>query len=334
MRIAGRYFDGKTSTMQPVEVELLDNACLKLILPDREIAHPIRALQISERIGNMQRRIRFEDGAICELNDNDTLDQWLTSVNAQGLAHSVFKLEQRWCYALIALIVVAGVSWGGIRYGLPTVAEKIAYALPTAIDDQLGAESLALLDKGIFKQSELPTEKQDEIRVQFDRIIADTPDAKRYRLEFRIGGKHVGPNAFALPSGVIVITDELIKLAQDPNEVTAVLAHEVGHIVHRHSTRMLLQSSASTLILFALLGDVSAVSAQAASIPALLTQAKYSRQFEVEADNYAYAWFKSQGIASHHFGDLLTRIEEQHGANLAALSYFSSHPRTTERSHH
>ena len=70
------------------------------------------------------------------------------------------------------------------------------------------------------------------------------------RLELRAGGA-IGPNAFALPSGIIMVTDELVRIAEHPEEFESVLAHEAGHMVHRHSLRMLLQGSASTLLMFA-----------------------------------------------------------------------------------
>lgn len=60
------------------------------------------------------------------------------------------------------------------------------------------------------------------------------------------------------------------------------------------------------------------------------------RDFEREADGYAHAWLKRQGIPSHRFSDLLRRIELQESGNESpgddgVWSYFSSHPSTQER---
>ena len=82
-------------------------------------------------------------------------------------------------------------------------------------------------------------------------------------------GGALGPNAFALPAGTIVITDELVQLARHDDELRAVFAHEIGHITGRHAMRMLLQNSATALLAVGLLGDVSAVSSMTAAVPAV-----------------------------------------------------------------
>lgn len=341
MSIPGRYFDGKTSAVQTVEVNLLRGGRLHIRLLDKDIDASLAELRLSDRIGRMQRHIRFADGGVCEIQDNDSVDQWLANAALQGgggdtagpVARAVFKLEQRWVYAILALLSVGLLSWGFIRYGIPILAQMATDRLPLSVDTRLGAETLALVDKSLFRPSQLSPLRQRAIRDRFVSIIEGLPMADRYELEFRSGGTRVGANAFALPSGVVVITDELIRLAKDDNEITAVLAHEVGHVVHRHATRMLLETSASALVLFAVLGDITSVSSLAAGAPALLTQARYSRQLETEADAYSYEWLRRHGIATHYFTDLLVRLEAAHAGSGTALSYFSSHPQTAQRIH-
>ena len=142
----------------------------------------------------------------------------------------------------------------------------------------------------------------------------------------------MGANAFALPSGIVVMTDELVDLAQADEELQVVLAHEIGHVVHRHSLRMLLQNSATSLLIIGLTGDVSSASVLVAGVPTALVQAKHSRQFENEADDYAYAWMDRNGVPHRYFTDMLERLEKKYGgAGSGALSWLSSHPSTAER---
>lgn len=101
--------------------------------------------------------------------------------------------------------------------------------------------------------------------------------------------EEVGPNAFALPSGTIVMLDQLVELADDDKEVLGVLAHELGHVERRHSARMMLQTSISGLALTWWLGDVSTLLAAA---PGVMLGAKYSRDMETEADEYAKVLFE------------------------------------------
>ena len=67
------------------------------------------------------------------------------------------------------------------------------------------------------------------------------------RLEVR-SAPQIGANAFALPSGIIVVTDELVALSEDDDELAAVIAHELGHVHHRHIMRTVIQNSAAALL--------------------------------------------------------------------------------------
>jgi predicted Zn-dependent protease len=114
-----------------------------------------------------------------------------------------------------------------------------------------------------------------------------------YRLVFR--ASRIGPNAFALPGGTIVLTDELVRRVDaDAAIVTGVLAHELGHLRERHGLRLLAQVGALGLLWSALLGDFSGLLATA---PALLGQASYSRDAEREADGEAVRVLRAAGIA-------------------------------------
>lgn len=329
MKLSGRYFDGKSSAARDVELELSDEG-LRASGENLSLSFLQAELRISRRVGNTTRRIHFPNGGVCEVADNDAIDLWLKN-DAVGVERWVHGLEHRWRYALAALLIVGVGVWAVIRYGIPVAAERVARAIPTEVDDRIGRETLALLDKTVFTASNLPVEKRQEIRAEFMRIVSELPDARRYELEFRLG-QELGANALALPSGIVVITDELILLAANTDEIVAVLAHEVGHVANRHALRMLLQSSAGALVMFCLLGDLSSISSLASGVPAMLLHARYSRTLESEADAYSYAWLRQHNIAAHHFGDILQRLEKEHGGDdSAALSYFASHPATEER---
>jgi Zn-dependent protease with chaperone function len=90
------------------------------------------------------------------------------------------------------------------------------------------------------------------------------------------------PNAMALPNGAIVLTDGLVKLLEDkPDAVMGVLAHELGHLQHRHSMRLLIEVLALSGLSAIVLGDTSGFITQA---PLLLGVLSYSREHESEAD--------------------------------------------------
>jgi Zn-dependent protease with chaperone function len=127
-----------------------------------------------------------------------------------------------------------------------------------------------------------------------------------------------------------------------PEEIDAILLHEIGHVVHRHSMRQVIQSSAMTIAMVMFTGDASAMDEWTAALPAVLLQSHYSRDFESEADRYAFARMIQLNIDPAHFGRGLQRItddamkdsplsEKDTQRTETFLKYFSSHPPSDER---
>ncbi|HPM41079.1 MAG TPA: ComEC/Rec2 family competence protein [bacterium] len=218
-----------------------------------------------------------------------------------------------------------------IRFGVPAMADFAARTLPTSVDQALGAQSLQILDKAFLNPSELPAARQLELQAKFRAMSTEIDRDHAYRLELR-ASPALGPNALALPSGIVVMTDELVLLAKHDDELVAVLAHEIGHVRGRHALRQLLQTAGVSAITFAILGDVSSISALVSAAPALI-EAKHSRDFEREADDFAKQWLARNNIPAHRFDDILCRMEEELGTGDEAGvgKYLSSHPSTDER---
>jgi Zn-dependent protease with chaperone function len=108
------------------------------------------------------------------------------------------------------------------------------------------------------------------------------------------------------------MTDQLVELLDDDEKVAAVLAHEVGHLRHRHGARHILQDSLVALGTMALLGDGSNVAQLATTLPTVMLHTTYSRDFEREADQYAFDILKRTGRSPKLFGDALARLEAEH----------------------
>lgn len=207
---------------------------------------------------------------------------------------------------------------------------RVAYAVPASMDSALGREALQVLDQVVFSASELDEKRQRQLLSRFDEMTQGLADEHDLRLEFR-KSRYVGPNAFALPSGIIVVTDELVSLADHPNELIAILAHEIGHIRHRHALRRLLQSSGTVLLISSITGDITSITALSAALPTMLLEAKYSRAFESEADEFALQYLDDHDIPAKHFADILGRLEELSGTNSRTRDYLATHPPTSRR---
>jgi predicted Zn-dependent protease len=137
--------------------------------------------------------------------------------------------------------------------------------------------------------------------------------------------------ALALSSGTIIMTGELVRLSHNDDELVTVLAHELGHVVHRHALRRVFQSSAMALIGTLLTGDVSGPASIVVALPTMLVELQYSQSYEREADAYSLAYLKQHHIDPRHFRDIMLRLEKASGGNGKIPSFFSTHPATEER---
>jgi predicted Zn-dependent protease len=176
------------------------------------------------------------------------------------------------------------------------------------------------------------------LQALFRRVAGNGAESAGYRLEIRFS-EALKANAFALPGGTVILTDGLVELARSDNEIAAVLAHEIGHLRHRHVLRHVLQNSVTALIVATLTGDITSITSLAATLPTAVVDATFSRQFEREADDAAVAWLKSAKIDPRCYAEILARLQAQlvtrsgkaFEEKTPAHSYLATHPDTGER---
>jgi Zn-dependent protease with chaperone function len=240
---------------------------------------------------------------------------------------------------LMTCVFLAGI-WGLYRWVLPWGAYKIAKQVPASIALSIDNATLdTLRASSDFQTSLIPVDRQARIR---ERVIAlglstspstGMPLTTSNQLSFyRIN--EMGANAFALPGGNVVITDELMSSMTD-DQVIAVLAHEFGHVELKHGLRGIITQSSITLFFGFLVGDVSSLLAMA---PTLLLAQKYSREFEREADAFAVRTLEAHGQDPRHLIEALYVLEKKHQSDVITesshakwIDVLSSHPDVAER---
>ena len=88
------------------------------------------------------------------------------------------------------------------------------------------------------------------------------------------------------------MTDQLVELSDNDKQLMGIMAHEIGHLDGQHSLRQLVRGSIITFLVAFISGDISGASSTLITAPVVLLELSYSRQFEVEADSYALAYFE------------------------------------------
>lgn len=343
IELKGHWYDGRTSARIPctLRVDDMGGADVLDATGAQRYSGRFDDVRVSSRLGNTPRFLDFPDGQRLETTDNDAVDKILARLQPHRHANWVHRLESHKRFVILTLLLVVAFIVLIARYGAPAIAKVGAAWVPDRAVELIGERALDALDEALFEPSELPDEVRARIEAHFAPAMADHPHLQ-LRVLFRASDT-LGPNAFALPDGAIIMTDAMVHLAQDDDELLAVFAHEIGHVEHRHSMRRLIQDSLLAFMLTVIAGDIAGTSEFFLTIPILLTELAYSREFEREADDYAFDYLKRHGISPTHFANIMRRLETAHACKEKTeqdctaeepsrwRNYLSSHPATDER---
>ncbi|MBL4622495.1 MAG: M48 family metalloprotease [Immundisolibacteraceae bacterium] len=352
--VNGTYFDGHSAASHPVTLSLDEQGLLHLD-PTHHQPIPLDEITIGSRIGSTPRRLEFPDGGLVETGDHRSIEQWQRSTTKNGHYGWIHRLESSIAYGAGALLFIIALILVSLMWGIPWSSNLIAHALPEDITQTIGDSAVESLDQLIFSSSELDPQRYQQLQLKFQQLLTNSNNHKGYRLEFRHGGV-IGANAFAFPNGLVVMTDEMVELADLDEELLSIFLHEIGHLEQRHSLRQIIAHSSLAILTTLLTGDITAASSLVVGAPNLLMKASYSREMETEADTYALIEMERLQLATEHFANIMDRLEfamveaqsevhteptdpdpddensEESWLNkVELLDFFSSHPLTEQR---
>jgi len=141
-----------------------------------------------------------------------------------------------------------------------------------------------------------------------------------------------GVNAFASPGGIVHITRGALGLIKSEAELAGVLAHEIGHVAHKHTVNAIKKNKTVTL------GTSETLSNRAPFVDKLANKAyemvlenKFDRGDELDADQASVAYTQKAGYAAGTLADFLARLDDRNKNQPERNGLFASHPETKER---
>ena len=184
----------------------------------------------------------------------------------------------------------------------------------------------------MLQPSELTLSEQQTILSNWQLTLSQLAlDRSYYTLIFRKSDS-LGANAFALPNGTIVVTDQFIKLIESRQDLLqAILLHEIGHVEHHHSMRLISQSLFSSLVIDYFFADVSGLIDAFAGISTTLVQNQFSSELEWEADNFALKQMKISGLDTENFALVLEKLMKTIPEESNIDSWLQTHPLLRKR---
>ncbi|GGO77964.1 peptidase M48 [Marinobacterium nitratireducens] len=326
----GYLYDGRSSARRAVRLSVDDDGRVRL--PDGSLLS-WRALSVSTPAAGGPRFLELPAGLRFETAQYPDVDRLERRFRPGAPGQRLHRMESRWRWVLLALLLVILAGAGGLRYGLPALAKTVAFRLPASVSEHSSRQTLAALDRWLLAPTQLPPQQQQRLQALFDELAGLQPAEFDYRLHLRDGGD-LGANALALPSGQIILTDQLVRLSPHPDALAGVLAHEIAHVQHRHGLRRALQSSALPLLIVTATGDLNAAGSLLVALPTLLIERHYSRSFEREADRFALRQLQDLNRDPAPLVKLLRRLEANQAEGGQPLpDWLRTHPGNAERRH-
>ncbi|MCB1474552.1 MAG: M48 family metallopeptidase [Rhodobiaceae bacterium] len=326
MKISGRLFAPGEAKAESAELIALQGG--HVTIEDASgVARSLGLSSVSDRLGRVHRKLYLSDGSVFETDDNDGIDRLLG--RETHFFSRLSRIEGSGRAVAILTVVTIAVIVGIYRYGLPAAAAVAAWATPPSVTAVMDTGTLSTLDRTLFSPSDLPEKRREDLARQFAELAAlsNISDATPHLIFRR--SKVIGPNAFALPGGTVVMTDELVKRAHDDDEVLGVLAHELAHVEKRHGLRNLYRVLGVGFMIAAVGGDSGQIVEDVATQGAALGNLSHSRHFEEEADMRGAELMLAAGRDPFAFIDLIGRITKDEGKS--GDSWLSTHPGTQSR---
>ncbi len=321
------YYDGKTAAAHAVQLQYAGDM-LRITTPQGEVVGLWEQGHIrSEFPQNMPLRLRHmaKDGERVLIKDPalaENMRAWL----APALRELRAARRIRWFFAAFAAWICAAGLW----VASPHLLTAVTRCIPVTWEEKLGEktrEAVAdLLAEGPAN-TRWRTQGPGAQALQnlTTRLAGD--DTAGYTLRVAMLDSTT-VNAFTLPGGYIIVTTALVRQCSGPDELAGVLAHEMGHVTERHTTRGLVRDEFLSFAGRILTGGSDVLSAMNSAGGKLLAK-RFSRDDERNADMLGLQRLAKAKINPAAMGLFFSRLPGE--KNPGSFIYLSSHPSNAER---
>ena len=327
INISGTCYLANKTTHLNAFVKLLPQGQIQLSYSDMgndiDITFEISEVQIATKLGNTPREIKFPDGQLFTFTDTEATSRWLNNFGKLSIAN---KLEKNKVLIFVSLLLIPALIYGSFRYLIPKVAVEMASWVPNSVISYSSRHTLETLDRLILSPSNL-TEKDNIALIDSwqKRINLLSGHQQNYKFLLRYS-EQMGANAFALPDGTIVVTDDLVNIMQEhPDALFAIILHEIDHVEHQHSMQYIAETLATSVLINFLFGDVSGIADFFLGTSTTIVNNQFSQKLEWQADEFAITTLKNNNLSPESFAKAMDIFLNQYQES-ELQQVFSTHP--------
>lgn len=317
------YFDGDTPAPYPVEPQVINDTLVLALADGREIRWPVRDVRrLPDSAAKSNAILRWTGDPVARLILKDPkLLRALPRLKRRAPPKGRGRLAA-WAVGAVAAVVLQ------IGVLVPLLADNLAGFIPPKGERALGNATLGHIREALDTSGlgQIPICEAPDGQAALAALTQKLTDGTDYADGLTVLVlDHPMVNAFALPGGFVVLFKGLIQASEGPDGVTAVLAHEIGHVVSRDPTRHALRSAGSIGVLGLLFGDFAG-GAAVLVLSERLISAQYSQAAETGADTFAYGLLEGAGISPGGLGDMFETLRARGGDRGGLQAHFLSHP--------
>ena len=323
-----RYLDGTSSIAQSVKLSMTDQSLIITSEDKSPVIWPYTKVFVKEDWHDVTGAILgFKDNLDAGLAIHDNRHFMTIQKRLSKRSKASFIIPTQYRY-LFLMIFGAIISLFLLFPLLGHLSSFVTFLIPYSIEKKLGDVVLVeMADE--FKPCD---DKQAVASLQkiTDRLY-NSLDNKDIKPEIHLF-KSYSPNAFSLPGGKIAVLSELLVDAKSENEIAAVLAHEMGHMVKRDSLEAFVESQGLSLIA-GMIGSSGAYGG-VAEFASLMQAMNYSRKKEFAADEFGTRLLIKAGYSPKGLSAFLNRMDREDSGISKIIKYvefLSTHPDTKER---
>lgn len=329
--VEARFFDGRSARPLSVQVGIADG-----VLRIAPLAAPLAATPEAPRdwpLAEVVAVIEGDQARLSHPSERDArlvmaLTDWraLGGTEAQTAARRGRHRELKLIGGLVAF---AGAVTLFVFVGVPLLSGPLARATPPSFEEGMGQNFDNQLGT-LFRTCD--GQPGQDALYAFGQRLADRTDTP-FNIQVRAVQAPM-VNAFALPGGPVLVTDDMIREANSPDELSAVIAHEVSHVELRHAMQAVWRSLGAGLLLDAVVGGGSGAGQQAVLLAGQATDLRYGRDAESEADARGQQLLHAEGLSSKGMALFFVRMDGKEGGdpNLSSVEEFvSTHPDSARR---
>lgn len=319
----GIFFDGKSAI--PKEVELIFDTEKNVFVFETENNEQhfwdLDGIEFQTKSKYMYLEYGNDPVQNIKINDNDFVNRvhdfrkkkgnqsWYNKLMDMGIkAHILFTV---FIFAIIGLCYF---------YAIPWVAEKAVVIIPEDYDSHLGT--------AFFEQNMIFNDVDVQKTKALNSFANELNLKNTKKLKFTVVNSEM-VNAFALPDGNIVVFSGILDAMKDYDELVGLIGHEVAHVNHRHSMKMVCRNLSGYIFVSAILGDANGVMATIGDNVNNLQSLSFSRNFEHEADVEGFEIIALNKVNPKGMSNLFKRLQDEEVVTIP--EFLSSHPVTTER---